>query len=249
MSRKGGEGEINVENASLKWVIFNLTVASTVSSQTINVRFSHYHSFGRTHLSQYKTQIGFQISKITNELCEENDGKSVLAPSFSMPPGIPDCIDPRLCWYPPPGALQNAFSAILQGFLSSSLGRSALLFPRSPTFQETALQKDCLGGSDLYLPLSTVRTAHNFSQLTDHCFWHCTHSHTLDYFLIPILLKEINYVPPGHNPQQESSLQIIMHTFAQISFLLPQCYHNFIVIYLLCQKLPKGRSVAVFSYR
>lgn len=133
-----------MKNTSSKWVILTFTSASTVSWQTINARFSQYHSFGRTYLSQYKTQIGFQISKITNEFYDENDSKSVLAPAFSMPPGIPDCTDPSLCWSSPPGALQNASSAILQGFLSSPLGGAALLFPRSPTFPRNSLAERLL---------------------------------------------------------------------------------------------------------
>lgn len=140
-------GEIEVKNTSFKWVILTWTVSSAVSWQTINARFSHYHSFGRRYLSQYKTQIGFQISKITNELYDKNDSKPVLAPGFSMPPGIPDCTDPSLGWSPPPGALQNASSAVLQGFLSSPLGGRALLFPRSPTLPRNSLAKRVLGSS------------------------------------------------------------------------------------------------------
>lgn len=140
-------GEIEVKNTSFKWVILTLTVSSAVSWQTINARFSHYHSFGRRYLIQYKTQIGFQISKITNELYDKNDSKPVLAPGFSMPPGIPDCTDPSLCWSPPPGALQNASSAVLQGFLSSPLGGRTLLFPRSPTLLRNSLAERVLGST------------------------------------------------------------------------------------------------------
>lgn len=146
MERTGSEEkeEIKVKNTSLKWATLALMMASIVSSHTINARFSHYHSFGRTYLSQYKMQIWFQISKITNELYDENDSKSALAPGFSMPPGIPDCTDPSLCWSSPPGILQNAFPAILQGFLSSPLGGRALLFPRSPTSPSNSLAEKLL---------------------------------------------------------------------------------------------------------
>lgn len=86
--------KIKWKNASLKLVILTWIVASTATN---NARFSHYHSFGRMSLMQYRTQIRFQISKNTNELYNENDSKCVLAPGFSMPPGIPDCTEPSLC--------------------------------------------------------------------------------------------------------------------------------------------------------
>lgn len=106
-------------NASLTLVILTLTAAST--QQTINARFSHYHS-----------------------LHNENDSKSVLAPGFSMPPGIPDCADSSPCSSPPPGARQNASSATPQGFLSSLLGKRALVFLRSPTFSRNSLTEKLL---------------------------------------------------------------------------------------------------------
>lgn len=116
-----------------------------MSWQTSDARYSHYHAFGRIYLNQYKIQIWFQISKITNELYNNNDSKSLLAPGFSVPPGIPDCTDPSLCRSSPPGALQNAFPAILQAFLSSPLGGRALLFPRSPTFPHNSLAERLSG--------------------------------------------------------------------------------------------------------
>lgn len=202
-------GEIEVKNTSFKWVILTLTVSSAVSWQTINARFSHYHSFGRRYLSQHKTQIGFQISKITNEFYDENDSKPVLAPGFSLPPGIPDCTDPSLCWSPPPGALQNASSAVLQGFLSSPLGGRALLFPRSPTLPRDSLEERLLSSlRPLFASQHCKSHTQHFSLLTDQWSCHCTPPHDQDYFLLSILLTEGSCTPPVTHSEHPHSKRV-----------------------------------------
>lgn len=163
------KGKIKVKSTYFKSYTHSDSDFSCVLTK-IDAKYSRYHSFGRLYLSQYKIQIRYQISEITSELYKENDSKSLLAPGFSMPPGIPDCNHPSLCRSSPPGALQNAFPAILQTFLSSPLGERALLFPRSPTFPRNSLAERLFGQIRpfFFWHLSTARSVQCFSLSTTH---------------------------------------------------------------------------------
>lgn len=128
---------------------------------------------------------------------------------------IPACADPHHLVH-----CKTSLLKYCKAFWAALLEGEPFCFQGHPHFQETALQKGCSAGSDLYLHLGTARTLHHFSLLADQCSWCCIHSHDQNYFLMPILLVESSYTPPGHNPQRAPPLQKQRACFCSNQLLL-----------------------------
>lgn len=115
-----------------------------------------------------------------------------------------------------------------KAFWAALLEGGPFCFQGHPHFQETALQKGCSAPSDLYLHLSTVRTIHHFSLLTDPITALLT-TRTASSSPFSSLYS---CTPPWHNPQRAPSLQKGAASAQSSFFLLPELYRT--ALFLSC---------------